>query len=399
MIDEANLLKLMSDLESPFVERTTSVNDTAKFSEAVCAFANDLAGSRQPGFLLIGVDDKTGLPTGLKVTDQLLQNLAALGTDGNILPAPALIAYKVSLSQGGEVAVVEVQPSDLPPVRYKGSVKVRRGPRKGIANESEERLLAERRTASSLTFDSQPCLNASLDDLALDLFRINYLPLAVDPEVIAENHRSIDQQLASLRFFDLRRMVPTYAGIILFAKDPRYFLPHCFVQFVRYQGNDMSGDILAERRIGGDLYSMLRELADFAGALPITRPTFVSSMQETMVIDYPVPALREFLFNAVMHHAFDAPSFIRISQFDDRIEIQSPGPLYGFANPQNFPRQTSYRNPVIAEAMKLMGFVNRFGRGVERAQLALQRNGNPPPEFIFGDTFFAVIVRRATCAQ
>lgn len=97
--------------------------------------------------------------------------------------------------------------------------------------------------------------------------------------------------------------------------------------------------------------------------------------------------------NAVMHRAYDQPSFIRILHFRDRIEITSPGPLYGLANPSNFPRQTSYRNPVIAEAMKVLGFVNRFGRGVERTQTALKDNASPSAEFEFGDTFFGVTVR------
>src|SRR5215207_474899 len=141
MIDEKNLLALMSDMESFRVERTTSTSDTQKFSEAVCAFANDMAGAGLPGFLLIGVDDKAGSPTGLTVTGKLLQQLAGLAADGNILPPPALLAYKITLSSGkGDVAVVEVQPSDIPPVRYKGVVRVRRGPRKAIANESEEKI-------------------------------------------------------------------------------------------------------------------------------------------------------------------------------------------------------------------------------------------------------------------
>lgn len=97
--------------------------------------------------------------------------------------------------------------------------------------------------------------------------------------------------------------------------------------------------------------------------------------------------------NAVMHRAYDQPSFIRVLHFADRMEISSPGPLYGLANASNFPRQTSYRNPVIAEAMKILGFVNRFGRGVERAQAALADNGSLPAEFEFGDTFFGVTVR------
>jgi ATP-dependent DNA helicase RecG len=353
-----------------------------------------LTNAKLPGYLLIGVDN-AGVPNGLQVTDQLLINLAGITSDGNILPAPVTVAYKITLSDGrGDVAVVEVTPSEFPPVRYKGRVCVRRGPRKAFANEAEEQLLIERRTAVALTFDAQPCLGATVDDLALNLFSINYLPLAIDADVLAENNRSIELQLSSLRFFDLNRNVPTNAGIILFAKDSRQWLPNNFVQFVRYVGTDMSGDVAAERRFGGDLYSMLHELEIFASGLPITRPVDTSTLRETVAADYPAAALREFLLNAVMHHAFDAPSFIRMMQFDDRIEIHSPGPLYGYANPENFPRQTSYRNPVIAEAMKVLGFVNRFGRGVERAQAALARNGNPPAEFIFGDTFFGVIMRR-----
>lgn len=394
MITEVELLSLMADLESFRVERTTTVSDTTKFSEAICAFANDMPHSKLTGYLLVGVDD-SGVPVGLRVTDQLLTNLAGIPADGNILPAPAVFVHKITLGDGrGEIAVVEVTPSEFPPVRYKGRVCIRRGPRKAVANDAEERLLTERRSAATRTFDAQPCYGATLDDLALSVFSINYLPFAVDADVLAENHRPIELQLSSLRFFDLRLGVPTFAGIILFAKDSRQWLPNNFLQYVRFQGTDMSGDIAAERRFGGDLLSMLRELDIFASGLPIARPVETSAVRETMIVDYPAAALREFLLNAVMHHAFDSPSFIRVLHFDDRIEIQSPGPLYGYANQENFPRQTSYRNPVIAEAMKVLGFVNRFGRGVERAQGALARNGNPPAEFLFGDTFFGVIVRK-----
>ena len=125
MIDETQLLALLADLESFRVERTLSVNDTAKFSQAVCAFANDMHNSRLPGFLCIGADDKTGKPSRLKVTDELLRNLSGLTADGNILPPPAITVYRLTLSTGaGDLAIVEVQPSDLPPVRYKGQTYI-----------------------------------------------------------------------------------------------------------------------------------------------------------------------------------------------------------------------------------------------------------------------------------
>ena len=63
------------------------------------------------------------------------------------------------------------------------------------------------------------------------------------------------------------------------------------------------------------------------------------------------------------------------------------------ASPENFPRQTAYRNPVLAEAMKVLGFANRSGRGVIRAQEALARNGNPPAEFEFQSMFVLATLR------
>src|ERR1017187_4141473 len=105
MITETELLALLTDLESFRVERTISINDNAKFSQAICAFANDMPGSRLPGFLLIGADDKTGAPSGLQATDELLRNLAGLVSDGNILPPPAIVVYRQTLSgDRGDIA-------------------------------------------------------------------------------------------------------------------------------------------------------------------------------------------------------------------------------------------------------------------------------------------------------
>jgi ATP-dependent DNA helicase RecG len=393
MITEPELLELLSDTESFRVERTISTNDTDKFSEAICAFANDIHGSRLPGFLLIGASDRTGTPSGLQVTDELLRNLAGLTSGGNILPPPAITVYLHRLSSGlGDIAVVEVQPSDLPPVRYKGRVYIRRGPRKGIANETEESLLIERRTAAARTFDAQPCAGAALSDLSADLFTGTYRPFAIDAEIIEENNRPLEHQLASLRFFDLARNCPTYAGMILFARDLISWLPNAFVQYVRFEGTDLASDISSEKLFQGDLLSIVRNLNTFVGLITSTRPVRSSPLKETMVSDYPEVAVRELLMNAILHRAYDAPAPVRFYQYSDRIEIQNPGPLYGVARAENFPMQTSYRNPVLAEALKTLGAVNRFGRGVERARAALARNGSPAPEFTFGDTWFGVTI-------
>ena len=393
MITETELLALLFDLESFRVERTTTTSDTSKFGQAVCAFANDITGSRQPGYLLIGADDRTGKPSGLIVSDELLRNLAALITDGNILPAPAIAVYRVQLSAGnGDIAVVEVQPAELTPVRYRGIAWIRRGPRRGVANEMEESLLIERRTAAARTFDALPCVGTSLSDLALDLFTITYRPLAIDAETIIENHRPIEHQLASLRFFDLARNYPTHAGIILLGKQPVYWLPNAYVQYVRFDGTDRASEVLSEKRFQGDLINMVRDLRTFIGLITSSRPVRSSPLEEVTISDYPEVAIRELLINALLHRSYEAPAPIHFYHYADHIEIQNPGPLYGAARPSNFPTQTSYRNPIIAEALRTLGAVNRFGRGVERAQNALARNGSGPAVFTFGDTYFAVRV-------
>jgi len=112
------------------------------------------------------------------------------------------------------------------------------------------------------------------------------------------------------------------------------------------------------------------------------------------VPDYPQIAVRELLLNAIMHRDYQSNTPVRFYWFADRIEIQSPGGLYGEVTWQTLDRASSYRNPVIAECMKSLGYVNRFGYGIQRAQALLEQNGNPPPEFQADDRTFLALIRR-----
>jgi len=394
MLTQEELEAFLHDLESDRVERTTSTTKTDKFSEAICAFANDFPNHRQPGYLLVGANDD-GSPSGLEVTDDLLKKLAAIRADGNVQPLPAMSVSKFGLV-GGDVAVVEVLPSDLPPVKYRGRVWIRVGPRRQVASEQEERILAERRAALLTTFDARPCQGSSLDDLDTRLFAIDYLPNAVAPEIIEENHRSIEHQLAALRFFDIASGQPTNAGILLFGKDPLKWLPGAYIQFVRFQGVDLDSDPSAENKLSGDLLTVLNELEQLISVHNASTPKEDTTLREKQFAPYPNTALREFLMNAVMHRWYEGSTApIRFYWFSDHVEIQSPGGLFGEATPQNFPNQNAYRNPVIAEAMKTLGFINRFGRGVIRAQSALVENANPLAEFNFQSNYILVTMKAA----
>ena len=381
MLTTDQLLSLLADHESDAVEFTTSTNNTDKFCEAICAFANDFPNRRQPGYLLVGVnDDRTA--SGLNVTDRLLRRIADLRSNVNLEPLPAMSVQKHTL-RDGEIAVVEVLPSDLPPVRYKGRVWIRVGPSRRGANQQEERTLVEKRAALQKPFDIRPCLGCTLDDLVLDLFSVGYLPSAVDREVIAENQRDIPEQMASLRLYDLAADCPTNAAALLFAKDPLRWIAGAYVQFVRWAGTTMANDPIGAKSFSGDLLTVLREIASFVEFRTESYPVAETSFRERKEVDYPPVAVREILMNAMMHRTYESNAPVQLYWYEDRIDIQSPGGLYGMAAPENFPRQTDYRNPVIAEAMATLGYVNHFGRGVIRAQEALRRNGNPEATFTF----------------
>lgn len=391
MVTKEELLRLMKDLESDRVERTTSTNNTDKFSQAVCAFSNDFPQNKLPGYLLIGVNDK-GTLEGLKVTDELLLNLGNLRSAGNILPIPALSITKHEFPEG-DVAVVEVYPSDLPPVRYKGHIWIRVGPRKAVASESEERMLSERRISYARTFDSSPCRDSERKDLALGIFD-SYRREALAADVIEANHRSIEDQLSSLRFFDPHCHCPTYAGILLFGKNPRYFLSGSYVQYLRIDGVLLTDPLLDQAEISGDLLSVLRELDTRTKTGITTKLEVISPLKEKAVPDYPEGAIREILMNAVMHRDYQSNTPIRFYWFKDRIEIHSPGGLYGDVTPENYTKRNSYRNPVMAEAMKSLGYVNRYGYGIQRTQKLLGDNENPPAEFEFDTGSVLVTIRR-----
>ncbi len=390
-MNEQELRTLIADHEADRIEFTISTTDTAKLSEAVCAFANDLPNHAQPGYLVLGVKD-AGVVAGVPVTDELLRNLGALRSDGNIQPLPDLTVEKVHTADG-DVAVVTVQPSPLPPVRYRGRICVRIGPRRGYASEQEERRLIERRVSHARTFDAQPALGSTLSDLKTSLFLIDYRTQVIAPEVIEENNRSVDQQLASLRFFDLRQECPTNAGILLFGLDVRRWLPGAYVQFLRVDGDSLASRVLNERELAGDLLTVLRELDALVDAQLSQYPLSTSALREKTVEAYPRVAVRELLMNAVMHRDYASTAPLRVTWLSDRVEIQSPGGLYGEASPANFPRKTSYRNPVIAEVLKALGYVNRYGRGVVRAQKVLEENGSPPAEFQFDPGYVLATIK------
>ncbi len=391
---DGELELLLDDVESDRIERKSSDADTDKIRQTICAFANDLPNHGAPGILFVGVNDR-GSPTGLSITDGMLQKLASFRADGTILPFPSLDVQKRRL-KGDEVAVVLVHPAVAPPVRYKGTVWIRSGPRRGIASPDDESRLNEKRRYRDVPFDLRPLESARLDQLDELLFRRSYLPSAIDKDVLLQNERTLEHQLLAVKFAHQGPPIcPTVLGMLAIGITPTDFVPGAFIQFIRIDGTEIGDPILDQRVVQGSLVDQLEELESIVRANIRVTSDFTTSELERRQADYPLVALQQVVRNAIQHRSYEnTHSPTRISWYRDRIEVQNPGGPFGLVNKANFgqPGASDYRNPNLAAVMKELGYVQRFGFGLQIAKSELQKNGNPPLEFQIEDAHVLVSV-------
>jgi ATP-dependent DNA helicase RecG len=394
MLSDDELRQRLRHLEADHVERTQSPNDRRKFGEAICAFANDLSDRREIGVLFVGVQNN-GECADIPIGEQLLQTLMGFRTDGTILPPPVM-HVRHHVLDGCAIAIVEVTPSEYPPIKYDGRVCIRIGPRRGYATPEEERRLIEKRRRGALPFDQQVIPGATLDDIDVLRFSEEYLPVAVHPDVLAENQRTTEQQMRALGVIGSGNQ-PTVLGVLVCGKDPRGWLPGAYVQFVRYPGNEIGEVVQDQKEIDGPLSELFRRLDDVL-VNNIEQRAHLSGPQQLTSPSYPIIALQELTRNALIHRNYESTaSPVMVTWYADRVEITSPGGVYGAVTAATFgqPGLTDARNPNLASAAKIMGFVQRFGSGIPRAEAALRDNGNPPVEFRIEPNFVHVTVRAA----
>ncbi|HEV3158231.1 MAG TPA: ATP-binding protein [Candidatus Baltobacteraceae bacterium] len=368
---------------------------TSEARKAVCALANDLGASGEPGLFFVGIDDQ-GKSVGSIVDDALLKNLAQIRTGGDLQPLPSISVRALS-TDTGPCAIVIIEPTDDPPMRYHGRIWVRVGSTTQGASPQDERRLVERRRISNLPFDHTAAPGAVLDDLNILVFERDYLPAAYAPDVLERNGRTLEERLKALRLTTVGGR-PSVGGVLVLCLEPRRFIPGAYIQFTRFAGTDILSPIIDQKELSGMLDDMVRSML-FLLRLNVTESLEVRpGERDRRVSSYPLIALQEIAINAIMHRAYDTSNApVRISFFDNRVEISNPGGPFGQVTVANIgePNMTDYRNPLVAEALKALGFAQRFGFGITAARAALRDNGNPPLEIKAQANSVSMILRPA----
>ena len=190
---------------------------------------------------------------------------------------------------------------------------------------------------------------------------------------------------------------PTVLGLLVLGFSPQDFLPGSEIQFLAIQGTDLADEVLDSAVLHGNISDQLRNLREKINGRNRTSVDILSGPTHTMTTLYPMAAIDQLAYNAVLHRAYEATCApVRVYWFSDRIEIISPGGPYGCVTCENFgkPGVRDFRNPNLASAMKTLGFGRQIGRGIATARKVIEQNGNPPLELIPDRHTVRCIVRK-----
>ena len=152
------------------------------------------------------------------------------------------------------------------------------------------------------------------------------------------------------------------------------------------------------RRSVAPLLMSFRRLDEKLNAHNLTAVDFISGPVERRTSTYPMEALQQITRNAIMHRTYETTNApVHVHWFDDRIEVTSPGGPFGRVTVENFGQAgaVDYRNPNLADALKTLGFVQRFGLGILIAQSSLAQAGHPEVEFTVDQSGISAIIRTA----
>jgi len=222
--------------------------------------------------------------------------------------------------------------------------------------------------------------------------------------------RGIDDALSELKILtalrlgsrDGDRFVPNVACAILFAKDPVKVIPGCKIHFLRYDGiEELHGREFNETAnippIEGPLPRQIDEVNRILNERIRRFQGFGNDGKFYTTPEYPQPAWYEAVVNACVHRSYNyrnRKTFVKM--FDDRLEIESPGPFPPGVNPDTIYDVQHSRNPFIMESMRYLGYVREIGEGVPRIRDEMRRLGLPAPEFSHsevGDALVQVTLR------
>ena len=182
------------------------------------------------------------------------------------------------------------------------------------------------------------------------------------------------------------------AGVLFFAKNVRHFFPEAYITCLLGKGADKV-HILDRRDFDGGIVADIEDALSFIERN--TRTAYrIESLRRENIPEYPMRALREAITNAVMHRDwFFEGANVFVEVYANRIEVISPGTLPTGLKMAELGRESIRRNPLIADLLHRIEFIEKAGTGIRRIRDEAREQGCPEPEFKIRGAFFVVVFR------
>ena len=334
------------------------------WADEIAAFAN-----ASGGVLLCGVTDEgevQGMSRGeIVALDSLLVEVS---TD-SIRPPVRIRTLHMQLD-GGLLMLVDI-PEGEAQYESPGGSYIRVGGTKRTMTSDERLRLAQRRGLARFpSYDEQAVSGTGFETLDESLWR----PL-LSAEGGMEPKSALEKQ-ALLANDDAGILRATVAGVLLCTQNPEQWLPNACITATRYRGRDRASGQVDSQEITGPLNRQISDAVTFT-----VRNMHVAARKEPGRVDLPqysVRALFEALVNATAHRDYSMRgSKIRLSMFEDRLEIQSPGSLPNNLTVESMAVRQATRNEALTSVLARMPVGG--AQGSEDRQYFMERRGDGVP--------------------
>jgi predicted HTH transcriptional regulator len=357
------LLDIISAGETSKVQFKQQMDDD-KIESEIVAMSNS-----QGGFILIGVQDKTGEIFDLSYEQLRSYNnrLANICSD-KVKPQVYIFTEVVSVKYdtgNKHVLVVSIpEGRDKPYKTHRGTIEVKLGSDKRVVTDNAE-IMRLFQQSSNLLADEMEVYDTSIDDIDERLF-VDYFKREFTVSY-QEKGLSYEEALRAKRV--LRNNRVSLAGLLFFGKEPQNIKPAFTIKTVSYFGNDLAGN--SYRSKPEDLKGAIPEL--FKQGMDFLRSSLRHTQQgqnfnSVGILEISEIVLTELLQNALIHRDYFKNAPIKLLIFDDRVEIVSPGKLPNSLTVENikFGNTVMRNNQIAMFAVRTLPY-SGLGSGIKRA--------------------------------
>jgi ATP-dependent DNA helicase RecG len=353
-------------------------NDYLKW---ICGFAN-----AQGGTLYIGIDNQ-GNTKHLENASKLLEDLPNQVRDLLGL----VVDVNLHTQDGDDYLEISVEPYPFP-ISLRGNYYYRSGSTlQELKGAALTKFLLQRQGKK---WDGVPVPNVAVDDLKNDTFEFFRKKATQSKRLEPDDLGGTNQELLErLQLYLEDEKMLKRAAILLFHPRPEKYVTGAYVK-IGYFENE--ADLMYQDEAHGNLFEQIEKTMDLLFTKYIKAWISYEGISRVETYEYPREALREGLLNAVAHKDYSGGIPIQIKVYKDRIMIWNDGQL-----PDNWTISTLLRrhsskpyNPDIANTLFRGGYIESWGRGIEKMIRYCQEAKIPTPSYSFEGSDFLVEFRK-----